>query len=678
MTNHLETDTLRINLLNKIARETHSVDFEKKLQYASQADSLSNILNFKKGKSESLQLIGSYYFNRQEPLKALAAYQQALAISQNIGDKIGISYSYNYIGNINLMQGYYVQAQKYYQKALHVFEETDDRIGISGIYNNLGNIYYMQGDYPRTLEYFQKALKVFKELKNKAGISGIYNNMGVIYDEQGDYSKALKYYQKALDIRKDIDNRYGISDTYTNIGNIYYVRKEYPKALEYFQKSLEINKELNYNTGISISYLNMGIIFLAQEHYAKSLNSFQKSIKIAIEINSQDLVTNNNIEFCNVYYKLKNYKSAILYGEKGYNTAVEAAERDNIKKAAEILAKCYAATGNFNKAYQYQIEFKTQSDSLFNESNIEKITNLENQYKFEKEKEIIVAAQAKKNELKETELQHQKVIRNSLIAGFALTILFVLFIFRILAQKHKANLLLAKRYNEVKMLNKTKDNILSVISHDLRGPVGSLKSFVDLLLDNVNDYSKVEITESFGILSKQSGSVYTILNNLLLWANSQRKNINYQPEKQLIMNAVADNIALLEAIANLKEITLQNNVQAKLEATFDNNLISTVVRNLINNAIKFTPHGGVVSINATENEKYHTIVVTDTGIGISKERANTIFEKTSYETTYGTNDEKGSGLGLKLCYEFVEIHNGKIWIESELEKGSKFYFSIPK
>lgn len=240
-----------------------------------------------------------------------------------------------------------------------------------------------------------------------------------------------------------------------------------------------------------------------------------------------------------------------------------------------------------------------------------------------------------------------------------------------------ANLHLADKYNEVKKLNETKDKILSVISHDLRSPVGTLKSFTDLLVGNIDNYSTTELEEYVSLLSKQSSSVYSILENLLLWANTQRKNISYQPKKQPIVNAVTENILLLEGHAGQKEITLQNDIPEQLTATFDNNLISTVVRNLINNAIKYTPNGGKVSVRAKQGIQFHTIMVTDTGIGMPTERAHKIFDKASYETTYGTAKEKGSGLGLKLCLEFIETHNGKIWVESQENKGSTFYFTLP-
>lgn len=242
----------------------------------------------------------------------------------------------------------------------------------------------------------------------------------------------------------------------------------------------------------------------------------------------------------------------------------------------------------------------------------------------------------------------------------------------------KANLHLAEKYNEVKKLNEIKDNIFSIISHDLRGPVGTIKSFADLIIGGEFENEQKELMDIIKIIGKQSSSIFNTLENLLSWARSQRNAISYNPQKQPLNNSIKDNMQLLDEIAAKKKIKIVNQVYENHNAMFDLNLISTVVRNLLTNAIKFTHVNGKITINAKEEESYHTVSITDTGIGISPERIDIIFDKASYETTFGTKSEKGSGLGIKLCQEFIDMHKGKIWVESELGKGSIFYFSIPK
>ncbi len=241
----------------------------------------------------------------------------------------------------------------------------------------------------------------------------------------------------------------------------------------------------------------------------------------------------------------------------------------------------------------------------------------------------------------------------------------------------KATLNLADSYKKIKEINEVKDNILAVMSHDLRGPIGTIKSFIDLVLD---ESSNVDLEKKINFLhqiSNQSSSILSILENLLSWANSQRDNIIYNPKKQQLGLALHSNIKLLEETANQKNILIIDEITDDIFAYFDLNLISVVLRNLIANALKFTPKKGNISIKAKTYKKHIEISVIDTGVGIAPERIKNIFSDAHYEVTYDTNEKIGSGLGLKLCKNFVEKNNGKIWVESTINKGSSFIFTLP-
>ncbi|MCF8367340.1 MAG: tetratricopeptide repeat-containing sensor histidine kinase [Bacteroidales bacterium] len=673
LANHLKPDTIRINLLNDIAGELKYTDIDKTLLYATQADSLSDVLGFKKGKSVSLKLIGNYYFNKHDYTQSLAFYQKALKNCEVIGDKAGISYCYNYTGNIYLSQGDYSNALEYYLKALKFFEEIDDKTGTSGVYNNIGNIYYAQGDYPRTLEYFQKALKVFEELNNKTGMSGSYNNIGVVYDEQGDYPKALEYYQQSLKIREELNDKYGISDTYTNIGNIYYVQKDYSKAMEYFQKSMKINTELNYSSGLSISYLNMGIIYLSLEDYSKSLECLQKSMVIAKEIGSQDIVTTVNIEFCNAYFKLENYKRAIQYGEKGFYSAIESGERDNMKKAADILAKCYAAIGNYKKAYQYHIEYKAQSDSLFNESNIEEITNLANQYKFEKEKGAMAAEQAQKDAIHIAELKYQKVIKNSFIVGFLFMVLFAVTIIRNLVQKRKANLLLTtqkaeivaqkekinSQYLQLEKLDKFKEMLTHALVHDLKNPLSQI-------LLNTRDHK-------VNLLARK---MLRLITNMLDVEKYEKAGFNLNNEILSLRNIITEVINGQETGLREKNLEVQLHfTDFKIRA--DKEVMVRIFDNLLSNAVRYSPLNRSIDIIAEPSgDGMLHISMKNYGDAIPEEALPYIFDKYRHFGKSEGSAHRSTGLGLTFCKMAVEAHGGKIGARNDADEGCKFWFTM--
>jgi two-component system, sensor histidine kinase and response regulator len=247
-----------------------------------------------------------------------------------------------------------------------------------------------------------------------------------------------------------------------------------------------------------------------------------------------------------------------------------------------------------------------------------------------------------------------------------------------LLARTNANLNLANSYIRIKKLNESKDTFFSILAHDLKSPVGNIKALLELILSEESDFNQENLRHFLTLLGKQSTAAFNILDNLLVWAKSQRDNVEFAPKEQKLNLAIDNNIDLLENIAIKKGITLINETKDIVFSVFDLPLISIVVRNLLANAIKFTYQNGSITINTAQDESQTIVSISDTGTGISDERIEKLFDESQFETTYGTENEKGSGLGLKLCKHFVEQHNGKIWVESELEKGSSFKFTLPR
>lgn len=245
-------------------------------------------------------------------------------------------------------------------------------------------------------------------------------------------------------------------------------------------------------------------------------------------------------------------------------------------------------------------------------------------------------------------------------------------------QRKEAEDALKKSEEELRKANQTKDKLFSVVSHDLRGPVGNLNHFLEELVDHPDLFSKEEAEEILKLLKISASSTFNLLENLLSWARNQTGEIKYKPEKIQLSEIVFENVTLLENNAKLKNIKLSSNVSEDLMVKADKNMILTVVRNLISNAIKFTNDDGKVDLTAKANRKDVELTVADTGVGMDEEVAKIIFDPYSGHSTRGTKGEKGTGLGLNLCKEFVEKNGGKIWVESKVGEGSKFKFTLPK
>lgn len=228
-----------------------------------------------------------------------------------------------------------------------------------------------------------------------------------------------------------------------------------------------------------------------------------------------------------------------------------------------------------------------------------------------------------------------------------------------------------------KELNKTKDKLLTILSHDLRSPFNSLLGFSALLINNLHKYNIDKIEKQLNIIFQTLSKTYNLLEELLIWSNAQSDNVPFQPEELLLSNICNDIIDNIIPIANSKNISIDHFVDKELIIYADGNLLKTVLRNLILNAVKFTNNGGYIDIKAEKNHENITVYISDNGIGIAAENISRLFDADQRHTTTGTSGEKGSGLGLILCKGFVEKHGGKIWVESELSKGSRFIFTLP-
>ncbi len=240
---------------------------------------------------------------------------------------------------------------------------------------------------------------------------------------------------------------------------------------------------------------------------------------------------------------------------------------------------------------------------------------------------------------------------------------------------------LAESYKKIKLLNATKDKFFSIVAHDLKNPLHALMGLSDLLLKNHASYDDQKREIFIKSINDSSTKTYKLLKNLLTWANSQSGNIDFSPEKINVKKLIDEIISLLIETSAGKNINMLNSAEKDTFVFADRNMLELIFRNLVTNAIKFTPKGGEISLKSRLisdefNQEYVEITVKDSGVGISPEIQTKLFNITENNSTLGTEKETGTVLGLLLCKDFIEKHNGEIWVESEVDKGSKFIFTI--
>lgn len=700
---HTEKDTSRVNLLNDFAESALQIDQEKSIIYAEEAFELASMLNFKKGEAESLKYIGMIYQKQGNFPMSLENYQKAIKVDEEIGNKQEIALCLKYIGIVNEKLGNYSLSIENYHKALSINEEINNELEKANCLLNIGVAYHRHGNYSMSLENYQKALKIYEELDSKQLLANCLNNIGAIYHEQGNKISALSYYKQSLKISKEIGFKVGEARGLNNIGEVYRIQANYQLALTYYQNSLKIKEEIGDENEIVMTLNNIGRIYSHQANYPLAFDFYQKALKMSEKINDRLQILDSYANLGSYYLGTFDYTKALDFTQKSFTIANELENLSQQKRIYLQFSEIYTATKNYKNALENYILYKELNDSIFNEKNIKELARLEYQYGFEKEKQAIELEQQKKDAITAEKLKRQKLLNIAFILGFVLMTSIVLVILRSFFQKRKANNILTKQKLqieetnreltlqkkeiqnvafELEKANKTKDKFFSIIAHDLKNPFNALLGFSDILLKNHTTIDEQERETFIKIINESSIKTYNLLENLLTWTRSQTGKIEFKTEIINISVLLTETISLLEESASKKEINLVVNAETDLSVKADKNMIATVIRNLVSNAIKFTPKGGIVIVKSQtvadeNNQKFAEISVKDNGVGIPLEIQSKLFKITENVTTKGTEKETGTGLGLILCKEFIETHKGKIWVESNVDKGCKFVFRIP-
>ncbi len=349
---------------------------------------------------------------------------------------------------------------------------------------------------------------------------------------------------------------------------------------------------------------------------------------------------------------------------------------EGTQKCALTLYRINKNKEMFDKALAFHEIYQELSDTLHRNENKKSLTLLKTRSEYDQQKQTLIEANQKA-------LAKQRGLIYAAIIVLIIFAIITFFIKRAEKIQKKLNTelqakkeILEEHEAALTDSNETKTKLFSIIGHDLRGPIGGLQGLLQMFSDG--EMTKNEFFEFIPKLKKDVDHIYFTLNNLLSWGNSQMNGAKTKPCVFALESLVDDNINLLSELSKSKSIKIVSELTGNTLIWSDSNQIDIVVRNLISNALKFTPENGMITIKAQEKNDQWEISVRDTGVGMDKVTVEKLFKKNANITTYGTNNEKGTGLGLSLCKEMVEKNGGSIWVESVLRKGSTFFFTLPK
>ena len=568
-------------------------------------------------------------------LKALDYANQALKLSTKTNNSIGIAYAYRSLSAIYRYDESYFISMEYLQRALDIFEMNSDSAGIANCYVTLGHTYRLLQNRQQEVEYHKKSFEMFSRLNDAERIGVTAHNLGESYFNMGDLENARKLTKYALGINDSIGNQAVLSSCFKVMGMIEMKENNLDQAEDYFKKVLDLSDQLGENSQKIATIESM--IQLAEVYKLRGdFNNQVKFLLMAANVSSRNNLSN---------YLLKAYQELILY----------------------------SSLANDQKSVRdYIYSYKVVSDSLNQK-------HLRDKYRLTEGVVQVHELSQSKAKLEEVNLvQSQKIqSRNTLllvIGIFSVVLLWLLFKFVNLNKKLKSqNSIIELQKKDLEALNSSKDKFFSIVAHDLKSPLNALKGFSGLLIDHFDHLNKDEIKTMSQQLQASVDNTIKMADNLIAWARVQMNDHQYNEERIEVKEIVSNIFELYKEAASKKAINIRYSVEDSVAITGDKNQIEFVLRNLLDNAIKFTEKDGVIVLTAKSLPNREVqISVSDNGVGIPDELKSNLFSVGRKQGASGTNGEKGTGLGLMLSYEFVQLNGGQLTVDSSLGEGTEF------
>lgn len=616
-------DTVKIKTINDYCLKIRGTDPELAIELAMHSLELAKKISYKHYEAESENLIGVIQRNLGDYNQALIHHLRALKIAEDAKDSVQLGFSYNNIGVIYRQRNNLNLATENIIHALRIFEKINYLDGMAFANLTQGSIFVIQKNYEKALAYYQYALNIREVQNNGNEKARTLDHIAAVYFLMDKYDESLQSYLSLEKIYHEKNDKRGLGDCWIGIGRIYSVKKNNTKAIEYFTEALKNFRELDYKEEIIIAGQNLGLAYTKINNPSIGYPFIKEALALAHKINSPKLIS-ESLRFTAEYYELINH---------------------------------------FDSALVYLKQHHALKDSITEAENFSNLTSIETLYESEKKE--------RENRILLQDVDGQKRQKYFLVI-ITLLIFILAFVFLI------RNKTLKKINSELKELHAMKDTFFRIIAHDLRAPFNAIFGLTDILLEDYQSLSEEEkhqFIEHIATASKQS---YQLLENLLLWARTNTGRMEFNPRDYQLKALVDETITLLEPLANNKNIQLLSDVPETIHITADAEMLKTVVRNLLYNSIKFTNEKeGIIKISTANLDNKIRIEISDNGIGMPEKVRQNLFRIDKITSTTGTKGEKGTGLGLLLCKEFVDKHGGTISVESNLNEGTKFIISLP-
>jgi signal transduction histidine kinase/CheY-like chemotaxis protein len=676
------TDTTKANIWYELVSAYGYSDSDLGMFYAQKCLSLSQKIGYKKGIGNGYNGMGLIFLYKHNPGQAIIYFGMALKIRMEINDRIGMAWTYNNLGMAYGDEGNYPLSIMNHTNALKIREATGDKKMAETSFSKRGSAYEMLGDYPNAMNDYLNALKAAEETGTKMRVAEDYRIIADIYDKIGNYAEAMKNYHKSSEMAIEIGNKAYIAVAYLNLGEVCYKQNDYAGALKNYLYSLKIREKNKLNDyEIAYIYNKIGQLFFIQGKYNEGLKYCFHALQFYEKINARyEMAFSYNL-LGNIYEKQGNQVQALMYETKSLATAEKADARDIKKRAYESLARLNAALKNYKAAYDNEVLFKQEYDTIYNKENERKVTGLQMQYEFNKQHDSSRAVQSKLDVIALQEIQKQKAYTGMGVTALILVVALLFFVYRNYTNQRKATAEMAAAMWRAEQSEKFKERFLANMSHEIRTPMNAVLGMSTLVLDTpLNEKQKKYI---IGI-KKSSEDLLVILNDILDLSKLEAGKMELEKQPFRPRDQVSHTLDIMRFKAEEKSLLFAAKVNEDVPAVIigDSSRLNQILLNLLGNAIKFTSKGSVnLSVKSgrgpTDKQVILHFSVKDTGIGMNLEQQKKIFESFVQGDTDTSRKYGGTGLGLSITKTLIELHGGKIQVNSSPGTGSNFSFDLP-
>lgn len=560
---------------------------------------------------------------------------------------------------------------KYAHIAIILSNKIEDKTYLIRSHTKLGITYRKLDSLDKALDSFLNGLEIANETDNKKWQSNCLNYLGSSYLQYGQNKIALKYYQKSFQIATKLNDSVAIGNALNNIGIVYWRENQLDSSFNNMHKSMIISRDLKDSVGLVSSFNNLGMLQSELGDFKRALGYYNQAFLLATKLD-------NKWEIANIINNLSTLKIKLGLLEEVENDLKKALKISTEIKSALLESDTYLNLSEYYleiKDYEKSLEaFKKHhaiKAQLINEETSNKIASLEKDFEIRsKDRNLEKLSEA-------NNIQYYLILLLAALLVLVGTLIFIYF--RKFSENKSLSVELKKKNTDLERLYDERNKFFTLISHDLKAPLYNISNLSNLMKMYAYDMDEAERNTTLDQLNVSSKHLLTLVDNILLWSRTQEGNMENNPEPLDLNGVITESIDILSSFASEKDVDLvMDAVDTEgIGIRADYNLLSTAIRNLISNAIKFSYRGHKVEIRTSSINGDIKIDVIDTGIGIAPEIQAKIL-KGNASTSLGTNNEKGSGLGLKITKEFIEMTGGQVTLESQEGKGATFSIILPK